>query len=67
MDAQDGEGGIAYGRMMHEAACGVIARVLRQIADTGLPGEHHFFITFDTTHGGVDIAAWLRERYPEEG
>ena len=30
----------------------------------GLPGAHHFFITFDTTYPGVELADWLRERYP---
>ena len=57
---------IDYGAMMHDAMRGLIARVLRQVADDGLPGDHHFFITFDTTHPDVAIAGWLRERYPEE-
>ncbi|UWQ23035.1 SspB family protein [Jannaschia sp. W003] len=52
--------------MMHDAMRGLIARVLRRVAREGLPGEHHFFITFDTTHPGVAIADWLRERYPDE-
>ena len=57
---------IPYGRLMHEAVCGVIGQVLRNVARDGLPGEHHFFITFDTRHEGVELADWLRERYPEE-
>lgn len=57
---------IPYGRLMHEAVCGVIREVLNRVAREGLPGEHHFFITFDTTHAGVELADWLRERYPEE-
>lgn len=57
---------IAYGRLMHEAVCGVIRKVLQDVANDGLPGEHHFFITFDTRHAGVELADWLRERYPEE-
>jgi uncharacterized protein len=32
----------------------------------GLPGEHHFFITFDTMHPDVEIADWLSDRYPDE-
>jgi hypothetical protein len=41
--------------------------LLQEIASVGeLPGDHHFFITFDTNHPGVDIAPWLRERYPDE-
>ena len=58
--------GIDYGGMMHDAMRDLIARVLRQVAEGGLPGDHHFFLTFDTTHAEVDIADWLRERYPDE-
>lgn len=57
---------IPYGRLMHEAVCGVIRDVLERVARDGLPGEHHFFITFDTRHEGVELADWLHERYPEE-
>ena len=59
-------GGIDYGGMMHRAMQGLIADVLTGVAETGLPGEHHFFITFDTTEDGVEMADWLRERYPGE-
>ena len=57
---------IEYGALMHAAMRELIAKVLRDVAKDGLPGEHHFFITFDTTHPDVAIADWLRERYPEE-
>lgn len=57
---------IAYGRLMHHAMRGLIQRVLEDVARDGLPGDHHFFITFDTRHDGVDIAPALVERYPEE-
>jgi len=57
---------IAYGRLMHRAMRGLIQTVLEDVAERGLPGEHHFFITFDTRQQGVDIADWLRDRYPEE-
>ncbi|WP_112873646.1 SspB family protein [Paracoccus endophyticus] len=57
---------IDYGGMMHRAMQGLIADVLRGVAEEGLPGEHHFFITFDTRDEGVQMADWLRERYPEE-
>jgi len=57
---------IAYGRLMHRAMRGLIQTVLGDVADRGLPGEHHFFISFDTRHPGVDIAPWLHDRYPEE-
>ena len=58
--------GIDYGGMMHRAMQGLIADVLQGVADEGLPGDHHFFITFDTRDEGVEMADWLRERYPEE-
>lgn len=57
---------IDYGRLMHDAMRGLIREVLTQVADHGLPGDHHFFITFDTTHPGVAIADWLKARYPAE-
>ena len=57
---------IDYGGMMHRAMQGLIAEVLQRVAENGLPGEHHFFITFDTREDGVEIADWLRERYPAE-
>lgn len=57
---------IAYGRLMHHAMRGLIQTVLTGVARDGLPGEHHFFITFDTRHEGVALAEWLQDRYPEE-
>ncbi|ETX15670.1 hypothetical protein OCH239_14625 [Roseivivax halodurans JCM 10272] len=58
--------GIDYGNLMHRAMRGLIQEVLSDIAQTGLPGEHHFFITFDTAHPDVEIADWLSDRYPGE-
>ena len=57
---------IDYGNLMHRAMRGLIQSVLEDVAAHGLPGAHHFFITFDTTHPDVAIADWLRARYPEE-
>lgn len=57
---------IDYGKLMHNAMRGLIQHVLRDVRDNGLPGVHHFFITFDTTHPDVDIAEWLHDRYPGE-
>lgn len=51
---------------MHRAMRGLILEVLRAVEKDGLPGEHHFFITFDTQHPDAALADWLRERYPEE-
>ena len=55
-----------YGRYMEKAMRGVMAEVLGHVAEHGLPGAHYFYITFETEHPGVDIADWLRERYPNE-
>lgn len=57
---------INYGQLMLKALRQVIAEVLGQVARDGLPGKHHFFITFDTTHAGVDMAGSLKERFPKE-
>lgn len=57
---------IDYGTLMHTAMRGLIQKVLTNVSENGLPGAHHFFITFDTRQDGVEIADWLRERYPEE-
>jgi uncharacterized protein len=57
---------IDYGNLMRRAMRGLIQTVLRDVARNGLPGAHHFFITFDTTVEGVQMADWLRTRYPGE-
>nr|WP_281493218.1 ClpXP protease specificity-enhancing factor SspB [Yoonia sp. F2084L] len=51
---------------MHRAMRGLIQEVLTDIQKDGLPGQHHFFITFDTMHPDVEIADWLSDRYPGE-
>ncbi len=43
----------------------MVLRVLSVVAKTGLPVEHHFYVTFDTSAAGVRIAPRLREEYPE--
>lgn len=57
---------IDYGNLMHSAMRGLIQEVLSDVAENGLPGQHHFFITFDTMHPDAEIADWLSDRYPEE-
>ncbi len=57
---------IDYGNLMHRAMRGLIQTVLEDVAANGLPGAHHFFITFDTRAEGVAMADWLRDRFPEE-
>ncbi|WOE74443.1 SspB family protein [Alterisphingorhabdus coralli] len=57
---------IPYDEIVQDALRAVIGRVLRTIEDEGLPGEHHFYITFRTKAPGVDIPKHLTERFPEE-
>ena len=57
---------IDYGNLMHEAMRGLIRKVLQDVSDQGLPGNHHFFITFDTSHPDAELADWLSDRYPDE-
>lgn len=58
--------GFNYGQLMRKALHHFVADVLSQVAREGLPGNHHFFITFDTTHPGVDMDPALKARYPEQ-
>lgn len=55
-----------YGKMMHNAMVRLMADILRLISTKGLPGEHHFYICFDTTYPDLDLPDWLQERYPED-
>jgi uncharacterized protein len=57
---------IDYGNLMHRAMRSLIQSVLEDVSANGLPGAHHFFITFDTTHPEVEMADWLKARYPAE-
>ncbi len=57
---------IDYGNLMHDAMRSLIRNVLLDVADNGLPGAHHFFITFDTGHPDAELADWLSDRYPDE-
>ena len=57
---------IRYDILAQDALRGVMRKVLAEVARTGLPGNHHFFITFLTTAPGVRVSSRLRERYPEQ-
>ncbi len=59
-------GTIDYGNLMHRAMRGLIQEVLENVQENGLPGAHHFFITFDTNHPDAALADWLKQRYPNE-
>jgi len=57
---------IRYDLLTQEALRGVVRRVLEDVARTGIPGEHHFYISFRTDFPGVRVSSRLREKYPEE-
>lgn len=57
---------IRYDILVQEALCGVVKKVLADAAKHGLPGEHHFYITFRTHAPGVRLSSRMRELYPEE-
>ncbi|TBW38681.1 hypothetical protein EYW49_08255 [Siculibacillus lacustris] len=57
---------IRYDVLVQEALRGVVRKVIGEIAKTGLPGDHHFYISFDTGHPGVRLSGRLRQRYPSE-
>ncbi|MHC1548487.1 SspB family protein [Phyllobacterium sp. K27] len=57
---------IRYDILAQEALRGVIRKVLGEVAKAGLPGNHHFFVTFLTGAPGVRISTRLHEKYPEQ-
>lgn len=57
---------LRYDVLVQEALRGVLRRILGEVAKTGLPGQHHFYISFDTRHPGVRMSSRLLTRYPEE-
>ena len=57
---------LIYERMVEDALRGVLRQALEITKAQGLPGAHHFYITFDTTHPGVRIANSLRAMHPSE-
>ncbi len=58
---------IPYDEIVQEALRAVVGRVLGSVAERGgLPGTHHFYITFKTQAAGVDIPQRLIDRFPDE-
>ncbi len=57
---------IRYDVLARDAMRGVLRRVLSDAAEHGLPGEHHFFITFVSTAEGVKLSPRLLAQYPQE-
>ena len=61
-----GSGTFDYHRMMEDALRGVVRTALLRARETGLPGNHHFYISFRTGAPDVVVPDFLRARYPEE-
>jgi hypothetical protein len=57
---------IRYDVLVQDALRGMVRDLLADAARKGLPGEHHFFITFDTAAEGVRLSERLRAQYPDE-
>lgn len=57
---------IDYDALAQEAMRGVVRTVLVRTAKTGLPGDHHFYISFDTQQPGVVMSKRLKDKYPQE-
>ena len=57
---------IDYPTLLQGALRGVVRDLLARTASLGLPGEHHFYLTFRTDAPGVELPAGLRQRYPLE-
>lgn len=55
-----------YERLAHEALRGVIRAALERVLAEGLPGAHHFYITFKTRAAGVSVAPDILAKYPDE-
>jgi hypothetical protein len=55
-----------YERLVDGALKGVVRDALAVTARRGLPGAHHFYLTFKTTHPGVELSDALRARYPDD-
>ena len=61
-----GESTIDYEGLAQEAMRGVVRKVLARVAKSGLIGDHHFYISFETEAPGVTLSKRLREKYPRE-
>lgn len=57
---------LRYDRMVESALRGVVRQSIKEVMKDGLPGDHHFYITFMTDHPGVKMPEYLKERYPGE-
>ena len=63
MSEQDDK--IDYDKLISNNLLGVVRDALKIVSEQGLPGEHHFYITFKTNFKGVEIPKMLKIQYPE--
>lgn len=64
--SDDDENILRYDKMVENALRGVVRQAVEEVMEDGLPGDHHFYITFMTDYPGVNIPDYLRDRYPGE-
>lgn len=64
--ASDARDEIGYGRLVQEALRGVARGALRHAAREGLPGEHHFYVSFRTRAEGVVLPPRVSAQFPDE-
>ena len=57
---------LQYNVMVETALRAVVRQALTEVAESGLPGNHHFYITFRTGYPGVQVPDYLKARYPAE-
>lgn len=57
---------LRYDLMVQEALKGVVRKILTEAGRDGLPGDHHFYVTFRTTAPGVRVSQRLRDKHPDE-
>lgn len=57
---------LRYDKMVEGALRGVVRQAIEEVIEHGLPGDHHFYLTFLTDYPGVKIPDYLRDRYPGE-
>ncbi len=66
MDCSMAQDLIQYDALAREALRGVVREALRRVVEDGLPGSHHFYITFKTHAAGVDVDPKLVDQFPDE-
>lgn len=60
------EADIDYAARIQDSLRSLVRDLLTEVADEGLPGEHHFYLTFRTTTEGVELPSRLAARFPQE-